>query len=172
MIEIRCANCQGTFQANDEADGSVDRCPACGAINDVPSTEPDLVADGDVPFVPANPRSHARKQPGGIPSVFFWLVGLALIAGFVFALVVLFSSDWEAEHLPAIANLVTSADAAVSHRDYETAIRQYQDAINIAGTRTIQSLYLQKLLQHARQSQADAQMAARLESTSTRPGNP
>jgi hypothetical protein len=145
MLDVRCSSCDQIFQVEDDAAGSGEACPSCGAINDVPGP----VADVELPSLTSAPP---RPAAWGIPSPLWWLLVFAAVACFIATIwSTLHGDEWERRHLQALADADQRAAAFLVAGDFDQAGRQYQFILDTLGTRPLQSVYLRQLLITARQ---------------------
>jgi hypothetical protein len=173
MNQFRCASCNQAIEIDEQAPGDITICSNCGAINDVPEEYFNSQQD-EVPFEGSTEGPSPRGRSFGIPGVLFWPLIVLLACAFIYGAVRIFSQDWESQHWQQLITLVTTADASISRDDLGKAVTQYQAALDLVGSRTLASQFLQKLMEHARDAQAEAklQLSLREKSPDTFPSLP
>jgi hypothetical protein len=161
MLDVICAGCGESFAVEDESAGGSEVCPNCGVFNDIPAP-----LDSAIEF---EPHPHAPPPPPSPASgAAWWLVVFAIIGGFGAGLYwMLHSGDWERDHLQQLTDASRRGDAFLIAGQANQAAEQYQIVLETLDDRTIQSVYLRDLQQHAALQQQQA--IAMLKAAATRP---
>ncbi|MGA3065754.1 MAG: hypothetical protein ABSF29_02785 [Tepidisphaeraceae bacterium] len=166
MLDVVCARCGQTFEADDDAAETGEVCPYCGAPVEEDASEP------MVEFQPSDDvaTSIAPKPEPGIPSPLWWLAVVTVVAAFLVVTVTMLRGDnWEQQHLSELADAQKKAVAYMLTGDYRRADQQFQIIVTELSGRQIQSIYLQQLLDVARQGSAEAEHRLAIAATQPAP---
>jgi hypothetical protein len=155
LIAVTCAECGEPFEISEESAGATDFCPFCGALNDIPdpenrSDEPPATEEIFSAVTSDSPPRH------GISAALWWTILLLALGIFLAACVLMFSDNWESRHVQALADATNRGDVLLADDDYAGALREYRQVIDTVGRRTIESAYIQNLLDRARRGMTDA----------------
>jgi hypothetical protein len=170
MIQVHCAACDAEFEVGDESAGLTEFCPACGSLNDIPQIEEiDSSTDADATIAPPVEAAALTEMPAnsrGVPAPLWWTLIIAGIGAFVVACVFMFSDNWESRHVQELSDAANRGDVLMADADYAGAAREYQSVLDIVGSRTIESTFIQSLIDRSRRGEADAQARLRAAPTS------
>lgn len=163
-MDVSCGSCGEIFQVDDELAGPSATCPFCGASNDL-STD-DLT---EIEFKPKISAQELLQEPSqGIPAKWWWLAAfVAVSCSAILAYSMLHSDDWERRHLQELTDADKRADAYYAAGDFRNAGQQYQIILATLNNRTVQSVFLRDLFEHAEQGVQEAQY--RLKTATTLP---
>ncbi|MDP9174736.1 MAG: hypothetical protein M3O30_12835 [Planctomycetota bacterium] len=165
------------FEVRDESSGQAEACPSCQVINEIPedsmaletepqSEEPISPADqvADVPTIPASAKFApiALEASRGLPAAIWWALAIAAVAAFSLCIFLLFTDDWERQHLQFLTATSQHADALMIAGDFAGATKEYQRVLDTVGNKKMQSVYLRNLVESARHSEQAAEMGAGL----------
>jgi hypothetical protein len=157
LIRVSCAECGEDFEIGEEFAGRAEFCPACGALNDIPSLNDVEPAEENAFSPPEEPDVHPARSPArGVPSPLWWTLVLGGIAAFIVACFVLFSDNWESRHLDALNDADNRGDVLMVDADYARAAAQYRFVLDTVGGRQIESIYIRQLVERARRGEAQA----------------
>jgi len=155
LIAVTCAQCGEIFEIGEEFAGTTEFCPACGTLNDIPdpeSPEPSEPATTDV-FSAVTIDTPPRR---GISAGLWWTILIAAIGIFLIACVFLFSDNWETRNIQTLSDATNRGDVLMADEDYAGAIRQYRQVIETVGHRSIESAFIQRLIDRARSGEIEA----------------
>jgi hypothetical protein len=156
LIRVTCAECGEEFEIGDDFAGITEFCPACGALNDIPSSEPQ---EDEAPPATTLPFAvdDAERPRSGIPARLWWTIFVGAVSLFIAACVFLFSDTWESRNVQALSDATNRGDDFLADDDYADAMTQYRFVLDTVGHRKIESGYIGQLVDRARHGIVDAE---------------
>jgi hypothetical protein len=164
LIRVTCAECGEDFEIGDDFAGITEFCPACGALNDIPTSQ-------DEEEQPEEPIVHSVEDApvrNGIPAGLWWGILVIAVGLFLAACVYLFSDNWESRNVQALSDATNRGDDFLAQENYPNAIVEYQFVLATVAHRTIESSYIQQLIERSRHGAADAEARLKAAPIATR----